>query len=305
VPRAYVIGALIPRGGTFMAYHIGLILAQEFGYEVMNVQIREQPLPPQFKYELIPPTINIGQMEQSITDDDVLVVNPSFSHFMFGLRLPGRKICYVQGFTFRTLDCYFDLYVSASTIVRKFLFSVYDIETPIIPPFIQFNELPQVKPWRERPQSVLMYIKAGEENQAAAAYLQREIRARLPHIKLGVLKDNGLPYAEFLRRIGGARYLINVSLAEGFGLIPLEAMALGTCVTGLDGLAGQDYMHFGKNSMTCTGKDILRIPEILEQLLRDETLAEKIATQGIADAQVYTLVAFRQAWISRLREFLK
>ena len=35
--RAYVIGAYLPNGGTWMAYHLGAILARDFGIETFGV----------------------------------------------------------------------------------------------------------------------------------------------------------------------------------------------------------------------------------------------------------------------------
>jgi len=287
-----------------MAYHVGLILQQEFGYEMVDVQVHGQALR-QFEYEWLPPSVSVAEMEQRITGDDLLVVNPSFSRFMFGRRLPGRKICYVQDFrTFQALDCHFDLYVSVSTVVRDFLRTIYVIDTSIIPPFIQLERLPPVVAWRKRRSgSALMYVKTGDENEIAAQYLLRSLQS-LPGLTIEMRKDNGIAHGEFLRNIGAVRYLINVSLAEGFGVIPLEAMALGTCVTGLDGLAGRDYMRLGENSITYSMKNIDRIPEAMETLLCDDAAAEALAAQGMADAQHYTHARFRQSWIDALRNFL-
>src|SRR4051812_25007649 len=127
MPRVYVVNALRPRGGSYMAYHVGLLLQQQFGYDLIGAETQEHPPSDQFTYEVKPKLMPLAKVEREMTADDLLVVNPAFSPLMLGLRLPGRKICYVQDFrTFQILDGHFDLYVSVSSTVRKFLRGVYD-----------------------------------------------------------------------------------------------------------------------------------------------------------------------------------
>jgi len=306
MPFVYVVGALIPRGGAFMGYHVGLVLEKEFGYSMVNVQVGEKTPAKQFDYPTMPPTITIPQMEKRITKDDLIVVNPSFSKFMFGLRLPGRKISYVQGFqTYQVLDCRFDLYVSVSALVQEFLRGVYGIETSVIPAFVQLKKLPNPMPWKNRPpMSALMYIKEGMENQVAAQYVRHQLKTRLPNLKLDVIKNSDLPHVQFMKRIAAVRYFINISLAEGFGLISLEAMALGTFVTGLDGQAGRDYLRFGENSKACSFKDIDHVPAIIAQCVSADKSVEAMTAQAMQDALKYDLASFRASWTQTLKKFL-
>src|SRR4051812_4054937 len=99
-------------------------------------------------------------METTIRDEDVLIVNPSFSKYMFGLRLPGRKICYVQGFTtFTILDCRFQRYVAVSEFIARFLQAVYGLTPNVIAPFVSTTHSPTSDWWSRPAGSTLLYVK--------------------------------------------------------------------------------------------------------------------------------------------------
>ncbi len=306
MPKVYIVGAKIQTGGAYMAYHIGLLLARHFGYEPVDAHIYDTG-EKIFDYEMEFPTIGVSEMEKSITKDDVLVVNPSFSQFLFGLRLPGKKVMYVQDFrTFLLLDCHFDLYISVSQLVSRYVHALYGITTPVIPAFIEPSNLP-VTPWHERPEgSALVYMKnPSREHKILLDVLRHRLSKTAPSIDLSqVIEGRGLSHTEFLRRLGSVRYLVNLSLAEGFGLVPLEAMAMGTMVTGIDGLAGRDYMRPGQNCMVGTIRDLRRVPEMVQRAFENETLAAACAEAGQATAALYRYDAFKTAWLRELGQLL-
>lgn len=303
MPKVFVAGALLPTGGAYMAYHLGRILNRHFGYELFDVAIYK-PESRIFRYDTPIRTVSIPQMEGMVTDEDLLVVNPAFSQFLFGLRLPGRKIMYVQDFrTFLLLDCHFDLYVSVSKLVARYVEALYGIRSEVIPAFIQLGKMPPAKPWHERPPgSALVYMKNPSQEHRV---LLAELRNKLPGIDLSrVLEGRDLAHGEFLRALGEVRYLVNLSLAEGFGLVPLEAMAMGTLVTGVDGLGGRDYLRPGENCLTGTITDLKPLPDTIARAFADEALAAACAARGYETAQRYGHGPFKEAWIGQFARFL-
>ena len=81
----------------------------------------------------------------------------------------------------------------------------------------------------------------------ALAKLRDAVARRVSGVDLGRLLDpSPLPQTDFLARLGACRYLVSLSAAEGFGLVPLEAMAMGTTIIGFDGFGGREYMRSGK-----------------------------------------------------------
>lgn len=305
--KAYVVGARLPTGGAYMAYHVGRLLHLHFGYGLVDVAV--QPADRfLFAYDVPMETLSVADMEAAITDDDVLIANPSFSSHMFGLRLKGRKIMYAQDFkTYALLDCHFDLRVAVSGLVQRFLSSVYGIEAPVIPAFIQLGRLPTVQPWQKRPKgSALVYMKEqGREHKLAFADVMQRLKKEAPSIDLSlVVEGRPFSHAEFLRAIGSVRYFVNWSMAEGFGLVALEAMALGTLVTGLDGMAGRDYMRPGENCLTGSMTDLRLLPGLLRQTFTDEALASACAAAGQQTAKRYGYAPFKEAWLTQLSQFL-
>ncbi len=305
--RVFVAGALLPTGGAYMAYHLGRLLHLYFGYELFDIGI----LPvkrPMFTYDIPAQTVTVSQMEAMIGPDDLIVLSPVFSHFLFGLRLPGRKIMYVQGFqTFALMDCHCDLYVSVSATVQRYLNAVYGMATPVIPAFIQLQRMPPARPWHERPPgSALVYTKQVSPLQRVLMdELGQKLKTLAPEADLSdVLTSPGLTHGEFMNRLGGVRYFVNLSLAEGFGLVPLEAMAMGALVTGVDGLGGGDYLRPRENCLTGSVRDLRTLPEVVAEAFTDEELAGACAAQGRETAQRYGHKPFKAAWLEQFSQFL-
>lgn len=290
-----------------MAYHIGRLLHLHFGYELVNIHMYDTHAPI-FAYDVPITTMSIADVEQAVTADDLLVVNPSFSSHLFGLRLPGKKLMYIQDFrTFLLLDCHFDHYVAVSSLVARDIQALYGINPPVIPAFIRTEKLPVTRPWQERSKnSALVYMKnPTREHQILLQHVRSELSRIAPQLDLStVIHGRDLPQEEFLRRIGEVRYFVNMSLAEGFGLVPLEAMAMGTMVTGVDGLAGGDYMRQGQNCLTGTVRDLRNLAETIKQACTDDELAAHCIDGGFATAQQYGYEPFKAAWIKYLAQAL-
>ena len=305
--RVFIIGATLPSGGAYMLYRLGQLMAKHFGHRPVDVLVqRGKPSP--FSYDTAMESISLQQLDEQITDQDVLLCAPAFSGFLFGARLPGRKIMYAQGFnTHGTMDGQFDLYVSASQTVQRYLSSVWGIASSVIAPFVELEPGLSVVPWQERPKhSALVFVKRdGPDAAMLFHYLRTSIDRRMPNFVLDqVVQGNGLPRGEFHRRLGSVRYLINLTLAEGFGLVPLEAFALGTMVTGLDGLAGSDYLRYGENSLTCSYRELNSLADIVYRAMMDEDLAQRCALAGMQTASEYSFAAFEHAWLAELERLL-
>jgi hypothetical protein len=294
-----------------MAYHLARILRLDFGYEGWVVTVQgETPDHGVFTYDPQFPAIELAELPECIEDQDILIANPSFSAHMLGMRCRGRKVMYAQGFsTYDLLDCRFDLYVSVSGFVQNFLRSVYGIATEVIPPFLQSDLFPAVTPWRQRAEnSVLLHNKNPEPRRSTLAErLLSLIRSQRPDIDPCPLSDGGkLPQQDFTARLGQTRYLLSLGPAEGFGLIPLEAMAMGTTVVGFDGFGGRDFMRPGENCASVAWPQIERLAEQFLDLLDDPARAEALAVRGMAEAcaPLYGYARFRSDWCAQFQRLL-
>ena len=221
--RVFVVGAYLPNGGTYMAYHLGRMLQIDFGWDAIAVTVdRERKEDSVQEYDVVFPTITLDAMEEAITEHDILIANPSFSSRWFGPRLPGRKLMYIQHFnTFTLLDAYFDHYVCVSDVVSRFVSTVYGLSAPTISPFIKLERRPYAPAWRDRPAgSILIHLKGDPALQQLLLKRLRRLMTRLaPEIRLDeLLYDRPISHLNLLQRLGEYRYLLSLSVAEGFGL---------------------------------------------------------------------------------------
>jgi hypothetical protein len=307
--RVFVIGAYLPNGGTLMAYHLGRILQRDFGIAAIAVTLGGEHADLGIHhYDLRMPTLSCAEMERQITARDVLIVNPSFSPQQFGWRLPGFKVCYVQGFdTFALLDRKFDHYVAVSDFVGAFLRTVYALDVSVIAPFIALDAMPAAPAWQQRPAHVVLPYRKGtpEVWDLSYARVQEILAQRAPHIALAEpLAASGIAQRELFARIGAVRHLLTLSAAEGFGLVPLEAMAMGTTVIGYDAFGGRHYMRDGENCFVAPYPEIERIAAQVIAAVDDPARSAQVAQQGRATAQQYTYANFRLRWLAEFSRAL-
>jgi hypothetical protein len=254
------------------------------------------------------PALTVAEMERQVTEHDILIVNPSFSPQQFGWRLPGFKLSYVQDFkTFALLDRKFDHYVAVSDFVGAFLRTVYGLEVAVIAPFVNLDALPLAPAWGQRPAHVVLPYRKGlpEVWELSHARVRELLAQRAPYIMLlEPLAASGIPQRELLARIGAVRHLLTLSAAEGFGLVPLEAMAMGTTVVGYDGFGGRQYMRPNENCLVAPYPEIDRVVDLLIAAVDTPARSEQIARLGNETARHYSYAAFRRNWIAELSRAL-
>jgi hypothetical protein len=296
--KTFVIGGYTPRGGTYMAYHLGRILFEKFGREAVIVKTGDETSSNGiFSYSHIFESIRLGELPAAAHKDDILIVNPSFSDFLLGLRFPGKKLMYIQDFkTFRVIDGFCDNYVSVSRCVKHFINHVYNIDTPVIPAFIRHDLIPPPTPWLERPANRVLAVGKLHFSEFLQVFLNT-MGTRHPDLKFEVVTNARLPHGEVLKKMNENRYLLSLSACEGFGLQPLEAMACGCAVAGFSGCGGREYMRDGINCEYTEYPDFAGLADRLANLLREPDRAASIASQGSVDAKEYDLKTFEQRWI--------
>jgi len=309
--QVFVVEPYRPRGGSYMAYQVARIVHEDFGFRGVAVG-DSRPDNRLFDYPITLETTSFAEMEASISAEDILLANPFFSPRWFGFRCRGRKLMYVQGFTtFAILDCRFDHYVSVSEFVRRFISSTYAIETAVVPPFINTATFPAVPPWRDRPAGSILALINYKGNDYLEEILLRRIREIVvehsPDLAIEPIPAGGIPHRELLETLAGYRYLLTLSAGEGFGLIPLEAMALGVTVVGFDAFGGRDYMRDGVNCAVASYPDVEGVAHRLAAVLGNSHYAESLAEAGriTGTSAEYTYERFRSDWREQITSFLR
>jgi glycosyltransferase involved in cell wall biosynthesis len=310
----YVIGGYISRGGTLMAYHLAKILHLRFGLAVIIVTLNDETLDPEFSdYDPRFPAMSLDRFEQEVGPNDILICNPSFSDHHFGIRLDCLKIMYVQDFaTYRFIDRFFDHYVAVSEFVHDFLRTTYGLTTSVIPPFISLPFDLAPAPWHERPAtSLLINSKRIDLHRHLLPRLRRAVSNQAPDVEAAIDWEaepvhlhGRIPHADFCRKLASPRYLLTLSATEGFGLVPLETMAMGTVVVGFDGFGGRQYLRHGENCLVRTFPDVEGVATDLIALIRDPLLGARLIEAGRETAAGYGYDRFRDAWERKFDEIL-
>jgi glycosyltransferase involved in cell wall biosynthesis len=303
-PTVYVVGAYKPRGGGYVAYHLARLVAERFGHRCRVVSLRgEDGSHGLWTYPEHYEAVSVAEMESAISAEDLLIANPSFSQNELGLRVPGRKLMYVQGFGRPVLDGFFDRYVCASDFLRELMGKLYEIDAPVIPPFIELDEIPAGPPWEERPpRRILVLAKTAGERLLARFH--DAMRTQHPSVAYSLRMLDEVPRAELFEQMSRHRFLLTLSPREGFGLPPLEAMAAGCTVAGFHGGGGTHYMRPGENSHVVAYPAMEALCAGMASLLTDDAAAQRLAAAGRETAVAYGRDVFERRWAGVLREIL-
>ncbi len=292
--KAYVMEAYFPAGGTYMAYHLGRILQEDFGYEAVAVGT-----PPgeasMFDYSVAMPSVSVESMLESATSRDLLVCNPSFSDAMYGLRLPCRKISYVQNVrTFRVLDVFFDHYVFVSDWVRRFVAAYYGIDGPVIPAFIHRDIFRAQTPWRDKRTTIAL----SERKHSSLVFrrLQEAYKCLFPADTLEFDLIPVISQKELAARMGSSRYFLSLDVMEGFGLPMLEAMSCGCVVVGWDSGGCREYARSGSNCLLARYGDFEVLARHLHAVLHHDDMAGDLSERARQDAGGFGQSSFDRAW---------
>jgi hypothetical protein len=300
--KAYIYEAYVPAGGTYMAYHVGRILQQRFGFEA--IAVGTPPRAGLFSYPLALPCIDEATFQGQVAETDLLVCNPSFSVQQFGLRLPCRKLCYVQNIrTFAVLDVFFDHYVFVSDWVRRFITPYYGIHGNVVPAFIHTEAFhPAGVPWAAR-RPVFQVLQRKHDERIFDRLLET-YRQRYPEHPLCYEIVPLVPQPELARRLRDARYFLSMDAMEGFGLPMLEAMACGCAVAGWDSGGCRQFAEPGRNALLARYGDLQALADAIHLLATQDAMSEALGTAGAATAPEFSLERFEARWATELEAFL-
>lgn len=300
--KTYVYQGYVQAGGTYMAYHIGRVLHQYFGSEVFIVGSRPREM--MFSYSADFPTIPQDVFEAKVKSDDLLICNPSFSDQQFGLRLPCRKISYVQNVcTFKVLDVFYDHYVFVSDWVKWYIEKYYGITGNVIPAFINTDLFSCSDDWTSRLTTIP--ITHYKYDDIVLTELLKVFTLKYPDCHLEFEKYQVMGQNEFAKVLKQHRYYLSLAAMEGFGLPMLEAMAAGCTAVGWDAGGSSEYTVHGNNCMIARYGDLEALADHLHFVLTNPEESRRIAAAGYAAGKEFDVSRFDESWKKELATFLK
>jgi hypothetical protein len=315
--RVFVAQAYLAYGGTYMAYHLGRILQLGFGLKCYACSHKAETADLAqrvgiYPYDLSMPSIPMSDIGRYATCADILIACDIGSEFLLGWKFPGIKIGYVQSLqpTYM-IDMRFDHYISASNIIADYLKSACNIYTNTIPPFVNHEMLPASPEWLDRPANVISSYRKATKGRTELWDLSFKIIHKLVSDTIpGIVFEDPLfnesreIQSDLLARIARARYLLMLTEMEGFGLIPLEAMALGTIPIGYDGFGGGHYMRPWVNCAVVPCAKAEQAAESIIRLIRNEHAGQAMSDRARLTAKCFDYKSFEAAWTSLFSNLL-
>ncbi len=297
--KVFVYEAYFPAGGTYMSYEIGRVLKRRFGCEVIAVGTPDRP--GLFVYPDAFPVVDDAHFEREVGAEDLLICNPSFSPRMFGLRLPCRKLCYVQGVrTYGVLDVFFDRYVFVSQFARRFVSTNYGLDGPVINAFLDDRTFRPDGDWLQRRPVFLLSERKHDDlvfRRFLDVYRSKYAGADLPTQILPLQ-----PQSQLGDSFRSARYYLSLDAMEGFGLPMLEAMASGCAAAGWDSGGCREYAIHGENALLARYGDFDTLAAHVHRLLHDPAEGQRVARAAAATGPRFHRPRFEEAWTRELAE---
>jgi glycosyltransferase involved in cell wall biosynthesis len=154
-----------------------------------------------------------------------------------------------------------------------------------------------VQPIRDRPLQVTMLYSSNHPAKGARFGIEaiEEVQRRLPEVRAVVFSNKDpvspmpdgitfvtLPSRQYLVEeiYNRSRVFVCSSIREGFGMSAIEAMAGGCALVTTDNGGSDDYAIRGETALVCAPRDVEGLADRIERLMRDDALAERLATNG-------------------------
>jgi hypothetical protein len=251
------------------------------------------------------PVLLSGPKFMPLADDYIVVPEPWHRELVELSRVPGRKLVFCQNHYLmfhglagaRDYGAYGVSRVFAlSHVIAAFVERALGLkDVPVVPTVIDRQ---MFRPHEKRRQIVCMPRKMMREAQMMMP-LFRVRHPDLADVPWTAIDD--MPEEEVARRLGQSAVFLSLSVDEGLGFPPLEAMAAGALVAGFHGEGGRDYAT-PENGEWVAPDDVIGAVDALARVMRiwdaggPEAQARRAA--GFATAARYSAAAMEEALVA-------
>ena len=120
--------------------------------------------------------------------------------------------------------------------------------------------------------------------------MEAQLKARIAELGLGtrVTLTGGLPHEEVLARMARSDLFVLPSWGEGYGIVYIEAMAVGCIAVGAKGEGIEDTIIDGENGFLVPAGDIDEIERVMRRVFEDRERYAPLREKGRQDARALT-----------------
>jgi len=235
-----------------------------------------------------------GDFFHSIEDEDIIIC-PSTMYSAIELFPKGKRFMFVQNYSKYVLGSA-EAYKYEGIITLKGYCEEYIKEFTLVPVHSVLNgidlSLFNFKVSKKEKNSVLILYR--KNIKIIDEFLENLPKRIKEHFNFHIQYKH-LHTQELIKEYKKHDIYLTFSYPEGFSLTPLEAMACGCIVGGFTGGGGNLYMKNEETALICEDGDIYGVYRILERIIEEEELKEKLRLNSVKKAKEFSLDAMEKS----------
>lgn len=110
-----------------------------------------------------------------------------------------------------------------------------------------------------------------------------------------IIRVNNLPQEEYFKVLAGADIFVMPTLADGFGMVISEAMAMGIPVLTTTASAGPDIIKHEEDGLLIPSNDIEALKSMIEWCMNNKEQLHLMGAKAIEKAKIYPWSAYRKS----------
>lgn len=241
---------------------------------------------------------------QCINDEDVIIC-PNASPELICNFERGKKYLFVQNwakYRIRTAENYgFNGIITLSGFCSEYIrantnLPVYDVQNGI--ELEHFNYSYSMK---KEDKVLILYRKNQELIDDFMEKMPPDLRK---HFKFNIVEKK-VNKAELISLYQESDMFLNFGYPEGFGLMPLEAMACGCVVGGYTGQGAKSHMIDKETALVVEDGRVEGMYEVLYELMKNPHIKGEIRKKGLNKVKEFSLLNMEQSLLSTIDSILK
>ncbi len=285
------------RGDTMIIYKHCDILRKN-GYNASPIYIgREKHKEPNWFFHKSKLTRFQYEDLKNLSDEDIVICPDSSPELICNFNR-GKKFLFVQNWAkYKNLSAEnygFDGILTFTGYCANYLRSLTNLPVYEIRNGIELNHFSYSVNLKKEDEVLILYRKNTDVIDKFFSELPKDLK-EFYNFKVIYEKVNK---AKLISLYKESDIFLNFSYPEGFGLMPLEAMACGCVVCGFTGGGGKSHMIEDETALVVEDGNINGIYKILFKLMKNEKLKSHIRKNGLLKVKEFSLVTMENSLLN-------